>query len=64
MSHNIALLSPEKRVEIDLDKRAALLIWQLHIGKISRGDVMFEIQNTPEEQREYFRKSLNRYKAR
>lgn len=59
---NIALLRESQRYEIELSKRAALLIYELRYNKIHRGDIQREILAEPEATREHFKSELNRYR--
>jgi hypothetical protein len=63
MSNNIALLTPEQRADIELDKYAALLVWQLKHAKISRYDVKAAIDSTDESKREMLRGAINKYRS-
>jgi hypothetical protein len=61
MSNNIALLTPDQRADIELDKHAALLVWQLKHAKISRYDVKAAIDSADESKREMLRGAINKY---
>jgi len=63
MSNNIALLTPEQRADIELDKYAALLVWQLKHAKISRYDVKAAIDDADESKREMLRGAINKYRS-
>ena len=63
MSNNIAILTPEQRAKIELDKYAALLVWQLKHAKISRQDVKAAIDSADGSKREMLRSAINKYRG-
>lgn len=64
MSYNLSELPERDRLMIELDRQASLLIYRLKKNKITRYQVVREIDNKPESQREDFRRLVNIYKER
>ncbi|MFM4707039.1 DUF3283 family protein [Aeromonas caviae] len=62
MPTNLASLTAEARVRIDLDKQVAFLIWQCRQGRSTREDVAKAITQQPAEYQEYFCERLNHYR--
>ena len=63
MYSNIAELSTSEQRSIELSKKASLLINNLKIGKVSRCDIHKEIESLKGEEREEFRRLLNKYRS-
>ncbi len=62
MIFNLARLPEEARKRVQLDKLAALLVWQCRHGQASRADVARAITEQPAEYQAYFRDRLNHYR--
>ena len=62
MTFNLARLPDQERQRIELDKQAALLVWQCRRNLANRDDVAMAIINQPVENQEYFRDRLNHYR--
>lgn len=60
---NISDLSQEEQDNIELQKRAAFLIYKLKMGKINRPQINEEIENLPPEKQDIFKGFLNHYKG-
>ncbi|WP_199438685.1 DUF3283 family protein [Vibrio owensii] len=62
--YNIACKPEEERQRIELDKKAAFLIWKLRNSKIVRSVIDREVASIEDlETREYFQGRLNYYNA-
>tara|TARA_R110002096_G_scaffold92501_3_gene209111 strand:+ start:1052 stop:1252 length:201 start_codon:yes stop_codon:yes gene_type:complete len=62
-SYNLALLSNEERRDIELSRMAALLIYKLKKGKITRAKVTSELNGLDISEQEKFKDYLNKYKS-
>ncbi|MCY9873834.1 DUF3283 family protein [Vibrio barjaei] len=62
MSHNLANLDGSERLDIELQKRARFLIWQLKNKKITDLEIREQITKEPEATRERLRDLLNEYR--
>jgi len=63
-SFNLAKKSHQERLEIELSKQASYAIHQLRKGEKSHADISKQIACIPEENREFFRNELNRYRSK
>lgn len=61
--YNLALLSDQERRDIELSRMAALLIFQLKKGKITRSKVTSELNGLDISEQEKFKDYLNKYKS-
>jgi hypothetical protein len=60
---NLSLLPKRERELIELERKAALMINDWHIGRINKADVKRCIASLPECDREPFRVYLNKFKG-
>ena len=56
-------MSQQRQEKIEIDKRAALLVYKMRAGQISRRDVVQEIERTDESKRELLKSALNKYRG-
>lgn len=61
-SFNLSLLSDQERHSIELSRMAALLIYKLKKGKITRSKVETELNGLDISDQENFKQLLNKYK--
>lgn len=62
MTFNLARLPEGDRQRVQLDKLAALLVWQCRRGLVTRSEVAQAITRQPAEYQAYFRSRLNHYR--
>jgi Protein of unknown function (DUF3283). len=61
-SFNLALRPARERLEVELDKQAALAIYKLrHAKTITQKDIQMQIAALPADQQDYFCQRLNHH---
>lgn len=63
-NYNLSLLPGNERRDIELQRQAALIIYNMRKGKINRGNVTDEINKLPESEQAKFKSFLNDYRAK
>lgn len=63
MITNLSLLPDHERRDIELQRQAALLIYNMRRGKTTRSAVQAEINKLPEHEQKQFINHLNKYKS-
>lgn len=61
ISHNLALLTPEQRADIELNKQASLIAFKLKMGQASRADAKEAIEASFDGDK--LRKLINKYRG-
>lgn len=63
MSFNLSLLPVEQKNEIELDKQASFLVWQLKQGKITPETLIIELDKKSQaHEHAVFEQSIQKYK--
>ncbi|MGB2078239.1 MAG: DUF3283 family protein [Vibrio sp.] len=62
MSYNLSLLPSEQKNEIELDKQASFLVWQVKQGKITPETLVIELdKKTQAHEHAVFEQSIKKY---
>ncbi|MEI8609738.1 DUF3283 family protein [Enterovibrio norvegicus] len=62
MSQNLALLPPDEKQMIELDKQASYAVWQVKNGVAERGILLQQAQaQTEDSMREHFEHCVEKY---